>query len=104
MKLKLFFLTLVLTSSLLFSSCLAWKYNKWIGKNQTQLIDSFGAPDNITSDGGSGKILVYYTESSTKVKLSPLTSIGGTKYSTTQSSLNFFVNSDGIIRKWLARK
>ena len=85
-------------------SCLSMKYNKWVGKNQTELIRQYGPPDRTASDGGSGKVLVYYDKTTTTARYDP-TRLGGENYlETSQPSVNFFVDQSGRIYSWNVRK
>jgi len=77
------------------------KYNKWNGKNQSELIRRFGPPDRRTSDGAAGEILVYYDKTTTQARYNP---VQGGYLETSQPSVNFFVNRSGVITGWNVRR
>jgi hypothetical protein len=52
---------LVITFLVLCSSCTSTKeiMNSWLGATKQQLIQKWGPPNRVTSDGGNGEILIY---------------------------------------------
>lgn len=53
----------ILLAVALLSACLSQQkiMNSWLGSTKQNLIMSWGPPDRIASDGGTGEILVYAT-------------------------------------------
>lgn len=65
----------------------------WVGKPESQLITSWGAPTQTLDNGDSGKIIVYDK---------PARNIYGGVLQV--SSYQFFVNKSGTIEKYLWKK
>lgn len=61
-KLNLF--SILLISTLVISGCTSTKkaIQSWLGHTKSEIILSWGPPQNISSDGNGGEILIYGTE------------------------------------------
>lgn len=70
-------------------------FSKWIGHSKTQLVNQWGQPDSLTSDGKNGQILIY------KEGVDYI-SVMNENYTGSQYSFRkeMFVNSDSIIYNW----
>lgn len=78
------------------------KMDSWLGHHYSELIDSWGAPDQQMDDGRGGRILVYAKASSYSV---PLKNAYNGQYIGTYTNQNvskrmFWVDADGVIYKW----
>ena len=69
---------------------------RWAGKEYSDIVQAYGAPDRITPDGKDGSILVYETVSTS---MSTSKSLMFDNYSTTVTEdkeyMHFFLNPEG---------
>ena len=79
----------------------------WVGHSKQELYQSMGPPNNVTSDGGSGEILIYQTYVNMGQQPGQVynNGYGGVNYTTPQNSgytrsRMFYVNSNGVIYSW----
>lgn len=68
--------------------------NSWLGKTKMDIIGQAGPPARVASDGGFGEILIYSQQG-----YSPFAG-GAAFYKNTM----FYVNSAGIIYRWLIQR
>ncbi|MDP3113256.1 MAG: hypothetical protein Q8M98_00640 [Candidatus Cloacimonadaceae bacterium] len=80
--------------------------NSWVGSHQSQLIQSWGPPNQVVSDGAGGSVLIY--SSYVNLGQTPGT-INQWGYTTTYTAPQsrgyertrmFYVDSKGIIYSW----
>jgi len=67
--------------------------NSWLNHNKQEIYQSWGPPDRITEDGGSGQILIY-----AKHLYAPNINVNTWEYKM------LYVNSDGTIYRWLLKR
>lgn len=96
---------------LIFSSCyttrivpISENMNRYMGKTEHEIIIIFGAPNNITTDGAGGKILVY-TQSQSQSN-----TLYGTIYANQNLAITntydnsqyvqFYISEKGIVYNW----
>jgi len=72
-------------------------FNKWLKHSKSQLIQTWGQPDSIGTDGKGGEILIYKEGVDYK-------SVMNAKYTGTQYSFRkeMYVNADSLIYYWKA--
>ena len=72
-------------------------FNKWLKHPKSQLVQSWGQPDSIKTDGKGGEVLIYKEGVDYK-------SVMNSKYTGTQYSFRkeMFVNADSLIYYWKA--
>ena len=72
-------------------------FNKWLNHPKAQLIQTWGQPDSISSDGKGGQILIYKEGIDYK-------SVMNAKYTGIQYSFRkeMYVNADSLIYYWKA--
>jgi hypothetical protein len=80
--------------SLLFTSCVSTRktMDSWVGLSEQRLIESWGPPARIASNGGNGKVLIYSAE-----VYSPYTN------STIYRNTMVFTRQDGTIYHWIVQ-
>ena len=93
----------------LFVSCssqISTAMQSWVGHHKSSLIQSWGPPSNITTDGKGGEVYIYYYNrnlpSNSKTTYNSFTGTYNT--TTTNNSYTaqrmFFINSSGKIYSW----
>ncbi len=72
-------------------------FNKWLGHSKSQLINQWGEPDSISTDGKNGQILTY------KERLDYISVMNG-NYTGPEYSFkkDMYVNADSLIYYWKA--
>lgn len=72
-------------------------FNEWIGQPKSQLINQWGEPDSIATDGKNGQILTY------KERLDYISVMNG-NYTGPEYSFkkDMYVNADSLIYYWKA--
>jgi len=108
-KILLFFL--ILLCFIFFTNCTAHinkAMNSWLDHHKSELIASWGPPNQISSDGKDGEILIYYYNRNLGQTPGLITNNpygSGIQYTAPQqntytASRMFYVNSEGKIYYW----
>jgi len=101
---------LLIAAAVMLPGCAAQinsRMNSWVGHHQSELIQAWGPPQQTTSDGNGGTVLIYgeyvnlgqspgqvYTDAWGNVRYTNPQQNG---YSRTRM---FYVNSEGVIYSW----
>jgi len=79
----------------------------WVGHTRQEIYQSLGPPSRVTTDGGSGTILIYESYVNTGQQAGQVynNGYGGVNYTSPQNtgytrSRMFYVNSSGVIYSW----
>lgn len=83
------------------------RMNSWIGHHQSELIQSWGPPTTVVSDGNGGSILIYgsHVDLGQSPGVASVDPYGNVRYTTPQQrgysrTRMFYVDSRGIIYHW----
>ena len=102
-------LSMLLVIGFLFSGCskkISQTMASWVGHHKSSLIQSWGPPSNISSDGQGGEVYTYsYSRNNTQTSTTTYNQYNNSLNTTSrnnsyQAKRMFFINKSGKIYSW----